>query len=137
MESKIDKSIGKDILIIIILPPNSNLEAILLSPQSLQRDMANSIIYAIPINFIIKDMYIDGISALCAKSFICSTIKFNFKSTDNKITTPAVIAIKFENSGLSFFITKQSIVDTMAMPTICIISKISPPYLFSFATNKV
>ena len=65
-----DSSIGKDILIIIIFPPNSSLAAILFSPQSLQSDTANSIIYAIPINFIIKDMYIDGIFALSASLFI-------------------------------------------------------------------
>ena len=53
-------------------------------------------------------MYIDGIFALSANLLISSTIKFNFKITDKSIITPAVIAIKFANSGLSFFMNKQS-----------------------------
>ena len=48
-------------------------------------------------------------------------------ATDNNIITPAVIAIKFAISGLSFFITRQSMVETIAIPTNCITSKISPP----------
>ena len=54
----------------------------------------------------------------------------NFKITDKSIITPAVIAIKFANSGLSFFMNKQSMVDIMAIPIICIISKIPPPFYF-------
>ncbi|EDQ96496.1 hypothetical protein CLOBAR_02263 [Intestinibacter bartlettii DSM 16795] len=75
-------------------------------------------------------MYIDGIFALSANLLISSTIKFNFKITDKSIITPAVIAIKFANSGLSFFMNKQSMVDIMAIPIICIISKIPPPFYF-------
>lgn len=69
-----DKSIGKDIDITIILPPNSSFEAMFPSPQSLQSCIANSIKYAIPINFIINDIYIVGMLALLAKSCILSTI---------------------------------------------------------------
>mgnify|MGYP006886409687 FL=1 len=76
-------------------------------------------------------MYIDGIFALSANLLISSTIKFNFKITDKSIITPAVIAIKFANSGLSFFMNKQSMVDIMAIPMIWIISKIPPPFYFS------
>ena len=75
-------------------------------------------------------MYIDGIFALSANLLISSTIKFNFKITDKSIITPAVIAIKFANSGLSFFMNKQSMVDIMAIPIICIIYKIPPPFYF-------
>ena len=72
-------------------------------------------------------MYIAGIFTLSAKDCIPSIMKFNFITTDNKIITPAVIATKFAISGLSFFITRQSMVETIAIPTNCITSKISPP----------
>ena len=59
-----DKSIGNDIVITIIFPPNSSLDAIFPSPQSLQSCIANSIRYAIPISFIINVIYTLGILAL-------------------------------------------------------------------------
>lgn len=123
-----DKSIGKDIDITIILPPNSSFEAMFPSPQSLQSCIANSIKYAIPINFIINDIYIVGMLALLAKSCILSTIKFSLNITDNSIITPVIIAMKFAISGLSFLITKQSVVEMIAIPINCIISKLLPPF---------
>ena len=44
MVSTMDKIIGNDIVIMIIFPPNSNFVAMFFSPQSLQRETANSII---------------------------------------------------------------------------------------------
>lgn len=126
--STMDRSIGKDIDITIIFPPNSNLEAMFPSPQSLQSCIANSIKYAIPINFIINDMYMVGILALLAKSCMLSTIKFSLNITDNSIITPVIIAMKFAISGLSFLITKQSVVEMIAIPINCIISKLFPPF---------
>ena len=77
-----DKSIGNDIVITIIFPPNSSLDAIFPSPQSLQSCIANSIRYAIPISFIINVIYTLGILALFAKSFILSIIKPSLNITD-------------------------------------------------------
>ena len=98
------------------------------SPQSLQSCIANSIRYAIPISFIINVIYTLGILALFAKSFILSIIKPSLNITDVNIITPVSMPINIAISGLSFFITKQSAVDIIAIPIICITSNISPPF---------
>ena len=79
------------------------------------------------IDITINDIYIVGMLALLAKSCILSTIKFSLNITDNSIITPVIIAMKFAISGLSFLITKQSVVEMIAIPINCIISKLLPP----------
>ena len=71
--------------------------------------------------------YLQTVAAWMLILFILSIIKPSLNITDPNIITPVSIPINIAISGLSFLITKQSVVDIIAIPIICITSNISPP----------